>query len=367
MGWNSWNTFGGNISEELIRETAQAMVDLGFRNLGYQYLVIDDFWEADERDKDGRLQADADKFPSGIRPLADFVHSLGLKFGIYSCAGTHTCGRRLGSYANEEIDAQTFADWEVDYLKYDYCYKPEGVSGPMLYRRMGQALRQTGRPIVYSLCNWGREEPWKWAASCGAHLWRTTDDILDSWESVKKIGFRQNGLECYAGPNHWNDPDMLVVGMYGKGNDPVHIGCTDEEYRTHFGLWCLLAAPLMMGCDVRNLTQTAREILSNPELLAVNQDPLGRQGFRLGETWLHGDVWAKPLSDGSWAVGLFNLHDSERYLISVAFETLGIHDRQVCAVRDLWAREDAGEFRGSYSACVEPHGCVMLRVIPQVG
>lgn len=365
MGWNSWNTFGGNIDDALIRESADALVAEGLDQLGYRYVVIDDHWEAWERDADGRLVPDSDKFPQGMAPVADYVHRLGLKFGIYSCVGTHTCGGRPGSFAHEEEDARAFASWGVDFLKYDYCYKPEGVDGKMLYRRMGQALRATGRPIVFSACNWGHEEPWKWAAGAGAHMWRTTGDILDTWKSISEIGFSQAGLESYAGPNRWNDPDMLVVGMYGKGNDPVHTGCTDTEYRTHFSLWCLLASPLMIGCDVRAMAPAARGILSNREAIAVNQDPMGRQGARVGESSLWGEVWAKPLSDGSIAVGLFNRSDAGEHVVSVAWEAVGLHDRRAAIVRDLWAHEDVGEFRGSYTAKVESHGCALVKITPQ--
>jgi alpha-galactosidase len=364
MGWNSWNTFGGNISEELIRETAQAFRDEHLMDAGYRYVVLDDLWHALGRGEDGRLQPDPHKFPRGMKPLADHLHRLGLRFGMYSCVGTHTCAGMPGSFANEELDAQTFAAWEIDFLKHDYCYKPEGVDGPMLYRRMGQALRSTGRPIVYSICNWGRNEPWKWAASAGGHMWRTTPDFVDSWESIEKTGFGQKGLECYAGPNHWNDPDMLVVGMYGKGNVGQG-GCTDTEYRTHFSLWCLLASPLMIGCDVRSISTETKRILANQEAIAINQDPLGRQGYRVGESWLFGEVWAKPLADGSIGVGLFN-RQTEQRLIGVAWESLGLPDRQHCLVRDVWAGQDAGVFRGSYSAHVDPHGCSLLRLIPNM-
>ncbi len=362
MGWNTWNTFGGNIDEELVRESTDALVDEGLREAGYQYVVIDDHWEAMERDGSGRLIPDPDRFPSGMKALADYVHGKGLKFGIYSCVGTHTCGGRPGSFGNEELDAQTFAEWGVDFLKYDYCYKPAGVSGRMLYARMGQALRATGRPVLFSLCNWGQDEVWKWGASVGGHMWRTSGDILDSWESVDRIGFRQDGLEAYAGPDRWNDPDMLVVGMYGKGNHPSHVGCTAAEYRTHFGLWCLLAAPLMIGCDVRDMTPDTKALLTSPELLGVNQDPLGRQGFRVGQDFFKSEVWMKPLSDGSIAVGLFNRHDEATRTIGVAWETLGLHDRRPATVRDLLEGQDTGAFSASYSTSVEPHGCALLKL-----
>lgn len=363
MGWNSWNTFGSEIHETLIRETADAFLEQGLKAVGYQYVVIDDLWEADERDSDGRLTHDPVKFPHGIKALADYVHSKGLKFGIYSCAGSHTCAGKPASYGYEETDARTFAEWGVDFLKYDFCYKPAGTDGPTLYRRMGQALRMTGRPILYSVCEWGTNQPWEWAAGVGAQMWRTTGDIEDSWESMERIGFGQNGLERYAGPDHWNDPDMLIVGMYGKGN-VAKGGCTDEEYRVHFSLWCLLAAPLMIGCDVRNMTDATREILTNRRVIAVNQDPLGRQGFRVGQEWDKFEVWMKPLADGSVAAGLFNRHESWGRKIAVAWESLGLHDRRACRVEDLWSGEDLGEHRGSFSAFVAPHNVVLIRLTP---
>ena len=268
------------------------------------------------------------------------------------------------------MDAETFASWGIDFLKYDFCYVPPGVDGPMLYRRMGQALRATGRPILFSICEWGRNKPWEWAASAGGHMWRTTGDIHDAWESILEIGFqRQSGLEAYAGPGRWNDPDMLVVGMYGKGN-VARGGCTDAEYRSHFSLWCLLAAPLMIGCDVRNMNQVTRDILLNHEVIAVDQDPLGRQGYHVG-TVFHSrqaaDVWAKPLADGSVAVGLFNLGERERRRVAVAWESIGLHDRRSCRVRDLWAGEDLGVFRGDFSALVGSHDVVLVRIAPEKG
>jgi alpha-galactosidase len=372
MGWNSWNTFGPNIDEGLVRETADAFVEHGLRDAGYEYVVIDDHWERLERDEDGRLVPDPEKFPAGMKALADYVHERDLKFGVYSCAGSFTCGGRPSSYGYEEEDARTFAEWGVDFLKYDFCYKPVGVDGRRLYERMGQALRAAGRPILFSMCEWGMMKPWLWgAARAGAHMWRTTGDINDSWPSVSRIGFeQQKNLHSYAGPGHWNDPDMLVVGMHGEGNVAAG-GCTDEEYRTHFSLWCLLAAPLMMGCDVRHMSEAAREILTNEEAIAVNQDPLGRQAVCLGaeggadSPFMHSEVWTKHLEDGSVAVGLFNRHDKHGRKIPLAWEALGIHDRRPCLVRDLWAHEDLGVHTRMFAGHAEPHACRLLRVMPQ--
>ena len=366
MGWNSWNTFGGRINEAVIRETADAMVSTGLKDAGYEYVVIDDLWEADER-VEGRLTWDSEIFPNGIPALADYVHDKGLKFGIYSCAGSHTCAGKPASYGYEEVDAQTFAEWGVDFLKYDFCYAPAGVDGPMLYRRMGQALRATGRPILYSLCEWGSHKPWEWGATTGGHMWRTTGDIYDAWESVLDVGFRrQVGLEAYAGPGRWNDPDMLIVGMHGEGN-VARGGCTDVEYRSHFSLWCMLAAPLMIGCDVRNMSQATSDILLNTEVIALNQDLLGRQGYKVGSIDWGGEqahVWAKPLLDGSIAVAMFNLGDMQGRRIAVAWESLGLHDRRPCTVRDLWAHEDLGTFTSSFSARVDSHDVMLVRLTP---
>jgi alpha-galactosidase len=328
-------------------------------------VVIDDLWEADSRTAEGRLTWDTKKFPKGIPALAEYVHSKGLKFGIYSCAGTHTCGKKPASFGYEEEDAATFAAWGVDFLKYDFCYKPMGVAGRDLYVRMGQALRQSGREILFSMCEWGLMEPWHWGASAaGAQMWRTTGDIEDSWESMVKIGFeQQKTLEKFAGPGHWNDPDMLIVGMHGKGN-VAKGGCTDEEYRLHFSLWSMLASPLMIGCDVRNMSEATRAILTAPEVIAVNQDPLGRQGYTLGEDGNKGHVYRKVLADGSIAVGLFNLHDKGSRLMCAPWEALGIHDRRPCVVRDLWERKDLGRHTREFTVDVAPHACRLLKVTP---
>ena len=366
-GWNSWNTFGGEINEAVVRETADAFIAAGLKDAGYEYVVIDDIWEADER-VNGKLTWDAKKFPAGIPALAEYVHSKGLKFGIYSCAGTHTCAGKPASYGYEEEDARSFASWGVDFLKYDYCYAPPGANGPTQYQRMGQALRATGRPILFSICEWGMNEPWKWGARVGGHMWRTTGDISDSWDSIVDIGFqRQADLHPYAGPGRWNDPDMLVVGMFGKGNVAAG-GCGEAEYRSHFSLWCLLAAPLMMGCDVRKMNDFTQGLLTNRGLLAVNQDPLGRQGWRPGWNGHAGDrqeTWTKPLADGSVAVGLFNLSGKNTHRINVSWESMGLHDRRVALVTDVPTGKEIGEFSRSFSAKVGPHDCVVLRVAPR--
>ena len=369
MGWNSWNTFGANIDVQILYETIESILDTGLQEAGYEYVVLDDFWQADER-VDGQLMWDHEKFPDGIKPLSDYVHSRGLKFGIYSCAGSYTCGGKPGSFGHEEVDAQTFADWGVDFLKYDYCHVPPGVDCVTLYQRMGQALRSTRRPILFSICEWGHHQPWEWGARVGGHIWRTTGDINDCWESILDIGFnRQVSLEAYAGIGRWNDPDMLVVGMYGKGNEEVaQGGCTLAEYRSHFVLWCLLAAPLIIGCDVRNMDQATNDILCNHDLISINQDLLGCQGFRVGEM-VHANevaqVWAKPLLDGSIAVGLFNLGQRDNRLISVAWESLGLSADRLYCVIDLCSGDELGFYRGDFSTYVESHDVATVRLIPQ--
>lgn len=370
MGWNSWNTFGPKVTEADVRGTADFFVEHGLRDLGYHYLVIDDFWEADQR-VDGRLTWNPETFPGGIPALADYLHERGLKLGIYSCCGTHTCGGKPGSYRYEEIDARTFAEWGVDYLKYDGCFHPPGADMKQSYRRMGQALRNSGRDIVYSLCNWGLGDVWTWGGQVGGHLWRTTGDIQDNWNSIVKIGFRaQKELAPYAAPGRWNDPDMLVVGMRGKGNaEVIHghegQGCTDDEYRSHFALWCLLAAPLMIGCDVRRMDEVAAGILSNRALIAVNQDPLGIQATCIG-AHRNVEAWAKPLADGSIAAGLFNLGPGPQKTAPLAWETLGLPETTACSVTELFTGEVRGRWTRCYSSGEIPsHGCEVLRIVPQ--
>lgn len=370
MGWNSWNTFGPQATQDVVRESAERLVQLGLARLGYRYVVIDDFWEGPERDAAGRLTADPRRFGNGMAALASQVHEQGLKFGIYSCAGTHTCGRQIASYANEQIDAQTFAEWGVDFLKYDFCHVPFGAHGPTLYRRMGQALRATGRPILFSACEWGVHQPWTWARGVGCHMWRTTGDIVDQWGSIVDIGFRkQAGLEQYAGPNGWNDPDMLVVGMRNRGTAAAG-GCTDSEYRVHFAHWCMLAAPLMLGCDLATLDPFCLELVSNPSLIAINQDPLGVQARRVMPTttewdWDDFPVYAKPMADGSVAVGLYHLNDRDSdVLTAVAFETIGMLPDQRCTVTDVFTGITRS-CRGYAERYVPRHDCAVLLVRPE--
>jgi len=346
MGWNSWNKFACNVSEELIRETADAMVSSGMQAAGYQYVNIDDCWQV-SRDAQGTIVADPTRFPSGIKALADYVHGKGLKLGVYTDAGTLTCQKRPGSLGHELQDAKTYAAWGVDYVKVDWCHA-EGLDPEVQYAKFRDALAQAGRPIVFSICNWGVKAPWTWGPVTG-NLWRTTDDISDTWESMSLIGFSQNGLQKFAGPGHWNDPDMLEVGNGGMKPD---------EYRVHMGLWALLAAPLLAGNDLRSMSPETREMLTNGEIIAVDQDVKGIQGHRL---WDEGplEIWAKSLADGSNAVGLFNRGGSD-LKITLDFKMLNISGP--AKLRDLWQHKDLGVAQDSYSATVPKHGVVMLKV-----
>lgn len=348
MGWNSWNHFAERVDDTTIRATADALVSTGLRDAGYIYLNIDDTW-AGKRDANGVIHPN-EKFPD-MKALADYVHSKGLKLGIYSGPGPKTCAGYEGSLGHEEQDAQTYAQWGIDYLKYDWCQPPPQRVDDMknAYTKMHEALVKTGRPIVLSLCQYGWHKVWEWAPSVGGNLWRTTGDITDRYNAMAEIGFNQNGLEKFAGPGHWNDPDMLEVGNGGMNED---------EYRTHFSLWAMLAAPLIMGNDLTRMTPYTVEILTNREVIAVDQDPLGKQGFRVAQEGPF-EVWMKPMSDGSKVVGLFNRQRTAEQ-ITANFAAIGIHGE--ATVRDLWLKKDAGTFKNSYSAYVPPHGVVLVRI-----
>jgi alpha-galactosidase len=363
MGWNSWNKFQCNVSEDLIKSVADSMATNGMKDAGYQYVVIDDCWQVN-RDANGNIVADPQRFPSGIKALADYIHAKGLKFGLYSDAGTKTCAGRPGSQGHEYQDALQYARWDVDYLKYDWC-STETRNAEEAYSTMSHALMATGRPIVFSMCEWGTAKPWLWGKGIG-NLWRTTGDISDKWSAHNKwkdgsccewgmveILDQQVGIESFVGPGHWNDPDMLEVGNGGM---------TTTEYRAHFSFWSLLAAPLISGNDVRSMTPEIKEILTNAEVIAVNQDKLGREGRRIRK---NGDleVWVKPLSDGSRAVILFNRGTSESD-VSVSWEELAYPGHLSAKVRDLWAHKDQGSFTGSFKASVSPHSVVMVKIAP---
>ena len=349
MGWNSWNKFAGRVDDAAVRSMADAMATNGMKDAGYQYINIDDTWEA-SRDPQGNITTNK-KFPD-MKALADYVHSKGLKIGIYSSPGPNTCAGYEGSYGHEEQDARTYAAWGIDYLKYDWCgarniYTDQEMQA--VYQEMGEALLKSGRPILYSLCQYGRDDVWKWGPEVGGNAWRTTGDIRDTWDSMTKIGFSQAELAVWAAPGHWNDPDMLEIGNGGM---------TDDEYRTHMSLWSILAAPLLAGNDLRNMTPTILEILINREVIAVDQDKDGKQGRRIAKS---GDqeVWVRPLSGGAQAIGLFNRGDAPAK-ITAKWSDLGL--KAHAHARDLWAHSDLKLDGEEYSVTVPAHGVVMLRI-----
>jgi len=347
MGWNSWNHFACDVNEQTIRETADAMVSSGMRDAGYRYVVIDDCWQV-SRDGAGTLVADPQRFPHGIKALADYVHSKGLLFGIYTDAGTNTCQGRPGTLGHEVQDARTFAAWGVDYVKEDWCHA-RGLDAPTQYRKFRDALTHTGRPIILSLCEWGYNQPWDWAPKIG-QLWRTTDDIEDKWGSMLSNLDQSAQHAAVAGPGHWNDPDMLEVGNGGM---------TDDEYRAHFSLWAVMAAPLIAGNDLRSMSDATRAILTNHEVIAVDQDSLGAQGILVSEGPPDLQVWAKALHDGSRAIVLFNRSDSSAK-ITASFHRAGLYGDSAM-VHDLWSHRDLGTFGGSFATTVAPHAVVMIR------
>lgn len=349
MGWNSWNKFRLQISDKLIRETADMMVSTGLRDAGYVYLNLDDGWQG-SRHEDGRMKPN-ERFPD-MKALGDYIHSKGLKFGIYTSPGPRTCGQQEGSYGYEELDAKTFAAWGVDYVKYDWCSAAQVfpiADQQRVYQKFGEALRATGRPIVYSLCQYGANKVEEWGSAVGGHLWRTTFDIRDSWASMAQIGFAQNGREKTAGPGKWNDPDMLEVGNGGLNFD---------ESKTHFSLWAMLASPLLLGNDLRNMSEETRSIILNKEVIAINQDAAAKQGYRVassGET----EVWMKPLAKGETAVAMFNRGDAAAK-VGAVWADLGVKGKK--QVRDLWAHRDLSAAEDRFEAEVPAHGVVLVRL-----
>jgi len=363
MGWNSWNHFAGRVTEQDVKDAADALVSSGMRDAGYVYVNIDDTWEG-ERDAAGVLHTNK-KFPD-MKALGAYIHARGLKFGIYSSPGPITCARYAASYGHEQQDADLYASWGVDYLKYDLCsYEilmqaavtdhpgDPDIGNRMMkaaYLKMRAALDKTGRPIVFSLCQYGDDAVWTWGPDVGGNLWRTTGDINDSYDRMAKIGFGQAGLARYAGPGHWNDPDMLEVG---NGH------MTAEEYRTHMSLWALLAAPLLAGNDLSKMTEETKSILMNKAAIAIDQDPLGKQGDRVSQ---NGDleVWSKPLSGGAVAVGLFNRGTGAAPMTLKLSDvwTLGTHPY----IEDIWAARTVKDNNGSVTVTVPGHGVALLRI-----
>ncbi len=367
MGWNSWNCWAGAVSDVKVRAAADYMVKSGLAAHGFQYVNIDDCWEGG-RDKEGNIQTNK-KFPD-MRALADYVHSKGLKMGIYSSPGPKTCAGFEASYKHEAQDARTYAGWGVDYLKYDWCSyenvaRASGASKPYSkavlmkpYKVMQAGLDDCGRDIVYSLCQYGMGDVWTWGDDVGGNCWRTTGDINDSWSSMSGIGFKQDGHEKYAGPGHWNDPDMLVVGKVGWGPSLHPTKLKPNEQLTHISLWCLLSSPLLIGCDMSSMDPFTLAVLTNDEVLDINQDPLGKPAGRIAS---HGqtEVWARPLFDGTMAVGLFN-RGLQPNSVKVQWSELKRAGNQ--PVRDLWQHKDMGEHADGYEASVPPHGVVLIKV-----
>ena len=368
MGWNSWNTFNTKISEDLVKHTADIMVSSGMKDAGYVYLVLDDGWMSKERDKNGNLVADPEKFPHGMKAVADYVHSKGLKFGLYNCAGTLTCAGYPGTRGYEYQDARLYASWDIDYLKFDWC-NTDGINAKEAYTTMSKALKTAGRPIVFSLCEWGTNKPWEWAAPVG-HLWRTTGDITAQFDSLRNEGTwvsngtmwivdMQVGLQKYAGPGHWNDPDMLEVGN----------GMKPSEDRAHFSMWCMLAAPLMAGNDITKMSQASRDILTNKDAVTIDQDPLGVEGFRY--TAANGlEVWAKPLSNNNWAICFLNRSSSPQK-INFDWQKENIYDsvskQQFNAsasykIFDVWSKKNLGNTSSPLSAEVPSHDVLMVKL-----
>ena len=349
MGWNSWNHFGNRVDDAIVRHAADALVSSGLAKLGYVYINIDDCWQGG-RDVQGNIVTNK-KFPD-MKGLADYVHGKGLKLGLYSSPGPRTCGGYEGSYGHEEQDAKTYAAWGIDYLKYDWCSAQRMYSNSQVravYQKMGEALANAGRPIVYSLCEYGIEDVWKWGQNVGGNLWRTGYDINDSWKRMAEIGFNQDQYSSYAGPGHWNDPDMLEVGNGGM---------TDTEYRTHFSLWCLLAAPLLAGNDLNAMSAETLQILGNQEAIAIDQDPLGNAAVPVIKD---GDIHVlmRDLHDGSKAVGIFNLGDVTRKG-TINLQDIKLEGSQ--KIRDLWLHLDLGKFTSQFNYEVPSHGVILLKI-----
>lgn len=353
MGWNSWNHFACKIEEKLIKETADAMVSTGLSALGYKYVNLDDCWAELNRDSQGNLVPKASTFPSGIKSLADYVHAKGLKLGIYSDAGTQTCSLTMpGSLGHEEQDAKTFASWGIDYLKYDNCNN-KNINPKERYPIMSKALLNSGRSIFFSLCEWGQQDPATWAKAIG-NSWRTTGDIADNWNSMTSRADENDKWASYAGPGGWNDPDMLEVGNGGM---------TVGEYRSHFSIWALAKAPLLIGCDIRAIDSVTLALLSNKEVIAVNQDKLGIQGKKVKKD---GDleVWAGPHSKNRVAVVLWN-RGSSKAAITAYWSDIGLKPSTVVKARDLWAHSTQRQVKGKLSANVDSHDCKMYVLTPQ--
>jgi len=358
LGWNSWNCWGCSIDDTKVRAAADAMVSSGLIQHGFTYINIDDCWQGDRDPKTGEILPNA-KFPD-IKALCEYIHSKGLKLGIYTDCGPKTCAGYEGSKGHEEQDIMTYARWGVDYVKIDWC-NTRGMEPVPSYAVFGEAMKKCPRDIVFSICNWGVKKPWEWGTRVGGNLWRTTGDIRDSWGSMAGIGFRQADLADYASSGHWNDPDMLVVGKVGWGPKLHESHLTPDEQYTHISLWCLLSAPLLIGCDMADMDAFTMNLLTNDEVLALDQDALGRQAVRVAKQGPQ-EVWLKELEGGARAVGLFNrgLFESK---VTATWKDLRIEG--TWKVRDLWRQKDLGTAQGEYGATVPGHGVVLFKLTPQ--
>lgn len=370
MGWNSWNTFTTNINEQLVKETADKMVSSGMRDAGYKYLVLDDGWMSKQRDAEGFLVPDPKKFPHGMKALVNYVHSKGLKFGLYNCAGTQTCAGYPGTRGYEYQDALRYAQWGIDYLKFDWC-NSTGINAEEAYTTMSNALKLAGRPIVFSLCEWGDNKPWLWAKNVG-ELWRTTGDIFGCWDCAENKGTwyawgamqimdKQESLYPYGGPNHWNDPDMLEVGN----------GMSEAEDRSHFSMWCMMAAPLIAGNDIRKMSIQTLDILTNKDVIAIDQDALGMQGYRYKKMADSLEVWVKPLINNSWAIAFLNRGHKElsihyNWENEIVKDT--VHHRILdatihnYAISNVWSNKAIGSTEETMISKVAPHDVLLLRL-----
>ena len=371
MGWNSWNTFGHNINESVVRETADALVSSGLRDVGYKYIVIDDCWSIkDRRDGNGDLIADPKKFPNGIKALADYVHEKGFKIGIYSDAADKTCAGYPGSLGFEDQDAALWASWGIDFLKYDYCNAPlfDQAIAIERYTRMGEALRNSGREFLFSLCEWGNQSPHLWGRQVGGHMWRVSGDVFDSWINIHMEGWHSIGIDvsidiaqevhAHGGPGGWNDLDMLVVGLKGKGQ--IHgNGMSFLEYQTHMSFWVMACSPLMIGCDVRQLDLDTAALLTNREVLDVNQDSLGVPARRVKQIGTC-DIWIKPLADSSTAVAVIN-RGSRGADVVLHARDIGLLDTPKLA-RNLWLGQEIADFKAETPLLVKPHETILLKV-----
>ena len=364
MGWNTWNTFANQINEALVKESADALVELGYKDAGYEYIVIDDCWSLMERDENGRLVADPEKFPNGMKAVADYVHSKGLKFGMYSCAGVRTCAGYPSSFDHEYEDARTFAEWGVDFLKYDFCNFPNYANNKNRYLTMSMALKSTGRDIIFSGCNWGRGEPWNWMRSIGAHMYRSTHDIFDSYESMVDILKSQIPNLNANAPGCFNDLDMLTVGMHGNGHVSrnIEVHTTQTEYETQFAFWCLAGSPLMMGCDIRNLDEENRKLLQHKELIRINQDAECRPAYQANGSTKDFPIFIRFLENNEFAFGFFNLKDADRVL-ECPFPDIGVpyHSNVGVELTDVMTGENLGIKRDDLRVNVKAHSFRMFR------